>query len=93
MEPMKPLKPLEPMSESAPWWSGDLGRPSVSGASNGVRYAYFPDKNRLAVSDGQDVTVYDTAGQHITGFLSSDEQELKFDTEHGRKGLRSLKRA
>jgi len=74
MEPMKPMQmqPMQPMDSGAPWWPGDLGQPSTSGAQNGTRYAFFPDARRLAVEDGGQVTVYDT-GEHRIGGVSQQQ--------------------
>lgn len=68
MKPMKPMKPMEPMHAPERWWPADLGEsPSASGAQDDLRYAYFADKDRLAVSRGGKVSVHDTAGRAITG--------------------------
>ena len=49
-------------------WPADLGQPSSAGAQNDLRYAYFPDKRRLAVKVGGQTTVYDTGDHRISGF-------------------------
>ena len=54
MEGMKPMEPMKPMEWAAPWWPGDFGSPSSSGAQNGMKYAFFPEKRRLLVErDGK----------------------------------------
>lgn len=50
------------------WWPSDLGQPSATGAQNNMRYAYFPQTQRLAVSTGDSVWVYDTLNHQIGGF-------------------------
>ena len=49
------------------WWPGDLGSPSSSGGQNDSRYAYFPQKQRLAIDRGGRVTVYNTLDHNIGG--------------------------
>ena len=89
---MKPLEPITKGSEAAKsWWPHDLGSPGVTGSSNALRYAYFAGKQRLAVDDGQHVKVYDTDGQKIGGFSSSDGKTLTFDVEGQSRKLTSLK--
>jgi len=53
---------------AANWWPQDLGQPAALGAQNNVRYAYFPASQRLAVSTGGDVWVYNTMDHQIGGF-------------------------
>ena len=95
MKPVKPMKPLAPItrgSEAArTWWPHELGSPTTTGSSNDLRYAYFPDKHCLAVDDGQRVKVYDTGGQSINGFSSSDGKALTFHSESGPRKVSSLK--
>ncbi len=50
------------------WWPTELGNPSATGAQNNMRYAYFPQSQRLAVSTGSSVWVYDTLNHQIGGF-------------------------
>ena len=95
MKPMKPMKPMEPITKgpeaAKSWWPHGLGRPSVTGSSNHLRYAYFAGTHRLAVDDGQHIKVYDTAGQAISGFSSGDGKTLTFDVDGGSRTLSSLK--
>ena len=70
MEPMKPMKPMEPMKPmhgQEPWWPEGLGNPSTAGGQDDLKYAYFADRRRLAVSRAGRVVVYDTADREITG--------------------------
>jgi hypothetical protein len=50
------------------WWPSELGQPSATGSQNDMRYAYFPQTQRLAVSTGDSVWVYDTLNHQIGGF-------------------------
>ncbi len=54
------------------WWPGGLGRPSSTGAQNGMRYAYFPESRRLAIEEGSGVVVYDTGEHAISGVSQSN---------------------
>ena len=51
-----------------PWWPEHLGQPASSGAQNDARYAFFPDKRRLAVERDGAVMLYDTGEHRISGF-------------------------
>lgn len=85
-----------PMSASTmpeSWWPADFGHPSAAGEQHGIRYAYFPDRERLLVQQGAAVFSYDTAGQHITGFAQqqSTSSRLCFTTVSGALQLAQLK--
>ena len=67
MEPMEPMKPMAPMKAADPWWPADLGEPSTTGGQDDARYAVFADRRRVAVMDGDKVTVYDTGTNRISG--------------------------
>lgn len=66
-------------------WPADLGSPSSQGAQNDMRYAYFPSTNRLAISQGGTVTIYDTGNHQIHGFgqAQSGTQSLSFNSQIG----------
>jgi len=74
------------------WWPAGLGSPSTSGAQNQYKYAYFPSTRRLALSDGQNVTVYDTLDHNIGGV--SQQQGgvagVSFTSQYGTVDLRTL---
>ncbi len=68
------------------WWGDDLGEPTTAGGQNDMRYAYFSEKNRLAVERSGKVYVYDTNGHKITGAMqqqANTAQTLAFNTERG----------
>ena len=78
---------------SRAWWPQNLGRPATSGAQNGLRYAYFPHAQRLAVeADGQ-VALYDTDGHHITGVSQQQgsTSSLRFSGPDGASDLQTLR--
>lgn len=93
MKPMKPMEPMKPMAEQAAWWPGDLGKPDSTGSQDKMRYAYFGDKDRLAVDDGSGVKLYDTGGTRISGFAQSQGSgsALRFNTSRGTIGVEDLK--
>lgn len=66
-------------------WPADLGTPSSVGAQNSVRYAYFPQKRRLAIKVDGRTTVYDTGEHQITGFGQAQGvgQSLNFNSQFG----------
>lgn len=49
------------------WWPSELGTPSATGAQNQMRYAVFPQTQRLAVDNNGQITVYDTLNHQIGG--------------------------
>lgn len=98
MEPMKPMKPMEPMKPmdgpDSSWWPKGLSKPSSSGSQNGVRYAFFPDQQRLAVEQGGNVRQYDTADHRISGVSQAQGGgggHLRFTSQKGDVDLASLK--
>ncbi len=99
MTPMEPMKPMKPMfaGESERWWPASLGdSPNSVGGQNEVRYAYFGDKNRLAVDTGDGkIGVYDTAGQKISGVQqaqSNGNRKVVFTGPQGELDLDQLKK-
>lgn len=102
MEPMKGMEPMKPMAgmasdEKSRWWPESLGSaPNSAGGQNGVRYAYFGDKNRLAVDTGDGkVGVYDTGDQKISGVRqaqSGSDRKVVFSSSQGEVDLDQLKK-
>lgn len=76
----------------AEWWPKDLGSPSAIGSQNSVRYAYFADRNRLAVSTGGTPWVYDTKDHQIGGFgqQQGGGQSITFTSQYGTVNLSTL---
>ena len=74
------------------WWPSELGAPNTSGSQNQYRYAYFAGLRRLAISDGQSVTIYDTLDHNIGGV--SQQQGgvagVGFTSQYGNVDLRTL---
>ena len=77
---------------SSQWWPSDLGSPNSSGSQNQYRYAYFAGTRRLAITDGQSVTVYNTLDHNIGGV--SQQQGgvagVGFTSQYGNVDLRTL---
>ena len=73
-------------------WPAEFGQPAAQGAQNDMRYALFPQTNRLAVAQNGQITLYDTAGHDISGFGQSQGggQSLSFSSQHGTMPLSSL---
>ena len=67
------------------WWPDGLGRPSATGAQNGMKYACFPDTHRVAVEQAGRVTLYDSGEHRISGVSQqqSGMQELTFSSQKG----------
>ncbi len=93
MEPMKPMAPIKPMKGAEPWWPKDLGQPSSSGGSNGLRYAFFPDKHRLLIDKDGKTTSYDSGDHEISGVQQSGGGMPSFTSQNGTVALDELKKA
>ena len=96
MKPMAPMKPMQPMQAPERWWPEALGQqPNSAGGQNQTRYAFFADKQRLAVDSGDGkVLVYDTADHRISGVQqaqSGNGRKLTFTSQHGELDLATLK--
>ncbi|WP_102110412.1 SHOCT domain-containing protein [Oceaniglobus roseus] len=73
-------------------WPEDLGQPASEGSQNDMRYAYFPEKRRLAVSVNGRLTIYDSGDHRIGGFgqAQGGGQSLSFTSQHGLVRLSEL---
>ena len=71
--------------DTGDWWPGGLGRPSATGAQNGMRYACFPESRRIAIEQAGHVTVYDSGEHRISGVSQSQSgtQTLSFSSQLG----------
>ena len=90
--PQKPGVAGAGSSNGSQWWPSELGSPNTSGSQNQYRYAYFAGMRRLAISDGQSVTVYDTL-DHSIGGVSQQQGGVAgvgFTSQYGNVDLRSL---
>jgi hypothetical protein len=67
------------------WWPAPFGHPAAEGQQHGVRYAYFPDRDRLLIQLGGQLCAYDTGGHRITGM---SQQQQRHDA--GRRTTSSL---
>ena len=92
LDPMTPMEPMRPLDFGPDWWPGSLGRPASSGAQNGVRYAVFPERARLAIERDGRVTLYDTGAHRIGGVsqAQSSGSRLAFTSEDGPVDLARL---
>jgi hypothetical protein len=95
MKPMAPMKPMKPMDFGPAWWPDDLGSPSSSGAQNDVRYAFFPDKQRLAIQRDGKTELYDSGDHRISGVAQQQGtgQSLTFSSQNGNVKLEELTKA
>ena len=80
-----------PAGES--WWPASFGHPASLGDQNGIRYAYFPEKNLLLIQEGARIDAYDTTGHHFTGVAQQQgpSHSLAFSSDHGAVELKHLK--
>ncbi|MGH1574123.1 hypothetical protein ACRAWG_30160 [Methylobacterium sp. P31] len=91
---MDPMKPMEPMKGMEPWWPEDLGAPAPSGAQNGMKYAFFPDKRRLLIDRDGQVSTYDSGDHRIGGVAQADagSRALTFTSQTGAVDLATLRK-
>ncbi|MFO1430460.1 MAG: SHOCT domain-containing protein [Candidatus Competibacteraceae bacterium] len=77
---------------SGNWWPAELGMPAATGAQNQMRYAYFPQRRRLAVAVNGRITVYDTLDHQIGGFSQqqSGDASVTFTSQYGLVALSAL---
>jgi hypothetical protein len=70
---------------SVRWWPSELGTPGSTGAQNNLHYACFPASRRLAIRQGDHVSVYDTGDHRINGFSQQQggDQSLTFTSQFG----------
>jgi hypothetical protein len=66
-------------------WPAELGTPSSSGSQGDLRYAYFPERRRLALQQGGRMTIYDTGEHRISGVSQQQGagQSLTFTSQLG----------
>lgn len=76
----------------ANWWPQELGSPNAVGSQNSVKYAYFADIHRLAVTTGGEPWVYDTLDHRIGGFgqQQGGGASITFTSQYGTVNLSTL---
>ena len=76
------------------WWPAGCGRPSATGGQNDMRYACFPETQRLAIGRGESVELYDTGEHRIHGVSQQQGhgQDLRFTSQLGTVALHDLER-
>jgi hypothetical protein len=72
------------------WWPEHLGRSSATGDQNDLAYAYFPQKNRLALNLSGKIYLYDTTGHTITGLSQQQSGFTRSILLHTPQGLLDL---
>jgi len=86
--------PPSQCQSSGNWWPAELGSPSSVGAQNDMRYAYFPDTRRLALSRGGHLEILDTGDHTIYGFgqQQGGGDSITLSSQYGTVPLSSLRR-
>ncbi len=74
------------------WWPGDFGSPSSSGGQNNIRYAFFPQAQRLVVERDGQVSVFNTLDHRISGVSQQQggDTSLTFASQYGTVSTLSL---
>ena len=75
-------------------WPPELGQPSSVGAQNNLRYAVFPQTNRLAIDNGGQLSVYDLGDHQVYGFSQQQggDQSITFTSQYGTVRVADLPR-
>jgi hypothetical protein len=94
MKPLEPMEPMAPMSPSEKWWPTGLGEPASAGSQDGMRYAFFPDKQLLLIEENGKVKTFDAGRHRIRGVsqANADSQSLAFTSQQGPVRVEDLKR-
>lgn len=74
-------------------WPEELGAPTFSGGQDNYRYAYFANKNRLAIERNGQMTIYDTLDHHITGTSQQQQNGISsvaFTSQYGVVNVQDL---
>jgi hypothetical protein len=76
------------------FWPAELGTPSSVGRQNDMSYAIFPEKRRLVIEVGGQLTIYDTGDHHISGVSQqqSGDRSLTFVSQLGTLSVAELRK-
>jgi hypothetical protein len=76
------------------WWPGEFGKAAISGAQNGVRFAFFPAQHRLLIETEGNLQTYDSADHVISGVYqqSGSSNRLDFLSQYGTVNLATLRK-
>lgn len=88
------MQPMEPMPLTEKWWPQRLGEPAAVGSQDGMRYAFFPDKQLLLVEEDGKVKTFDSGRHRIRGVaqMNADSQSLAFTSQDGPVRVEDLRR-
>jgi hypothetical protein len=80
--------------QSGGWWPAGLGTPAAVGAQNDLRYAIFPETQRLVIDDQGIISVYDTGSHRIFGVAQAQraDRTLTFTSQDGLVRIADLPR-
>jgi hypothetical protein len=88
------MKPLSPMSPLQRWWPQGFGDPEAAGSQDGMRYAFFPDKQLLLIEEDGKVKTFNSGRHRIRGVsqTNSEARSLAFTSQHGPVRIDDLQR-
>jgi hypothetical protein len=93
MHPYTSMRPVTPLPKLNQWWSDGLGSPSASGAQDGTRYAFFPDRKLLLIERFGKLQKFHTGAHRIGGVSQiSRGQAMVFTTRRGPLKLDDLRK-
>jgi hypothetical protein len=87
-----PLSGFREEAASGNWWPDELGLPASAGAQNATRYAFFPERRRLAIETDGRLALYDTGDRLVTGVSQQQggSSSLRFSGPQGSFSLEDL---
>lgn len=75
------------------WPPASLRKPTASGASGSLRFAYFAEKQRLLIETGGHLQLFDSCGHQIREVdeIGGENPSLEFISQDGRHPICELK--
>jgi hypothetical protein len=90
---MDTFRPMTPLPKLDQWWSEGLGEPIASGAQDGMRYAFFPDRKLLLIERAGNLQKFHTGEHRIIGISQvSRGSAMVFRSQHGPVRLTDLQK-
>jgi hypothetical protein len=74
------------------WWPAELGTPATTGSREGVTFAFFPARRRLAIKHPGGIAIFDAGNHDIRGFSEdrAEDHSVMFTSQHGFVSLEEL---
>lgn len=69
-----PAPSVKPANQPYRWWPAAFGDPTVEGQISGMRYACFPEQDRIVLQHNLRTRFFDTAGYRVDALMQTDIQ-------------------